>query len=53
MPKPARDRLARLLAGTEPARADSATLRLPGDALELEVTGLGPIKTPIGTCRMP
>ena len=47
MPKPARDRLARLLAGTEPTRADSAVLRLPGDALELEVTDLGPVKTPI------
>ncbi len=47
MPKPARDRLARLLAGAEPAGADSAMLRLPGAALALEVTGLGPIKTPI------
>lgn len=47
MAKHARDRLARLLAGTEPTRADSAMLRLPGDALELEVIDLGPIKTPI------
>ena len=47
MPKPARDRLARLLAGTGPARADSAMLRLPGDVLKLEVANLGPIQTPI------
>ena len=47
MPTHARDRLAQLLAGTGPARADSAKLELPGDVLELEVTDLGPIKTPI------
>lgn len=47
MPKPARDRLARLLAGAEPTRVDSAMLRLPGEVLELEVTDLGPVKTPI------
>lgn len=47
MPKPARERLARLLGGTEPGRADSAMVRLPGDVLELEVAGLGPIETPI------
>ena len=51
MPKHARERLAQLLAGTEPARADSAMLRLPGDALELEVADLGPIKTPIGAAQ--
>src|SRR5680860_22092 len=45
MPKPARDRLARLLAGTGSARADSAMLRLPGDVLTLEVANLGPIQT--------
>lgn len=47
MPKPARDRLARLLAGTQPPRTDSASLRLPGDVLALEVTDLGSIRTPI------
>jgi hypothetical protein len=47
MPISARERLARLLAGTQPARADSAMVRLPGDILELEVTGLGLVKTPI------
>ncbi len=47
MPNPARDRLARLLAGTGPAGADSAMLRLPGDVLKLEVANLGPIQTPI------
>jgi hypothetical protein len=47
MPTSARDRLARLLGGTEPARADSAMLRLPGAVLALEVAGIGPIETPI------
>ena len=47
MPKPARDRLARLLAGTQPTRADSAMLRLPGDVLAVEITDLGSIRTPI------
>ncbi|QHK18927.1 2OG-Fe(II) oxygenase [Pseudarthrobacter psychrotolerans] len=47
MPKPARDRLAQLLAGTEPARADSAMLRLPGNVLTLEVADLGLVQTPI------
>ncbi|WP_026818318.1 2OG-Fe(II) oxygenase family protein [Arthrobacter castelli] len=47
MPKTARDRLARLLAGTGPTRADSAMLRLPGDVLTLEVANLSPTQTPI------
>lgn len=47
MPQPARDRLAHLLAGTEPARADSATLRLPPEALTLEIEGVGPVQTPV------
>lgn len=47
MPTPARARLARLLAGAEPTRADSTMLRLPGDTLALEVDGLGAIPTPI------
>ena len=47
MPKPARDRLAQLLAGTEPARADSAMLRLPGNVLTLEVADLGLVQPPI------
>ncbi|MGL5809044.1 MAG: 2OG-Fe(II) oxygenase [Nocardioides sp.] len=47
MPKPPRARLARVLAGSEPPKADSAMLRLPGDALVLEVAGLGPVSTPI------
>lgn len=34
MAKTARQGLARLLAGAEPVGADSATVRLPGDALE-------------------
>lgn len=40
MPKPARYRLTQLFSGTEPDRADSPMLRLPGDILELEVSGL-------------
>lgn len=47
MPKPARERLAQLLAGTAPVRADCAAIRLPGDALTLAVDGLGPVPTPI------
>ncbi len=47
MPKPARDRLVHLLAGTEPKRADTAMLRMPRGILSLEVDGLGPIPTPI------
>lgn len=47
MPHPARDRLAHLLAGTEPPRADSAMLHLPGDILSLDVADLGPVTTPV------
>lgn len=47
MPRPARAKLARLLGGAEPTRADSAMLRLPGDTLALDVDGLGVIPSPI------
>lgn len=44
---PARDKLVKLLAGTAPVRAHSAMLHLPGDALTLEIAGVGAIPTPI------
>jgi hypothetical protein len=47
MPKTARERLARLLADSEPARPFSAQLRAPADVLELEVSGVGPVRLPI------
>lgn len=43
----ARDRLARLLAGDQADKADSAVLRLPGEALELQVTDVGAIALPV------
>lgn len=46
MPRPARDLLARLLSGAS-AAADSASIRLPADALALTVDGIGRVTTPI------
>lgn len=43
----ARDQLARLLAGDQAGRSDSATLRLPGDAIELLVRDVGAITLPV------
>lgn len=45
--KPARDRLAQLLAGTQPASADSAELRLPREILTLKVDEAGPVELPV------
>src|SRR4051794_10227861 len=47
MPKTARERLAQLLADSEPARPFSAQLRAPAHVLELEVSGVGPVVLPI------
>ena len=43
----ARDRLARLLAGDQAAGSHTAMLRLPGDALELEVADVGAVTLPV------
>lgn len=43
----ARDRLARLLAGDQSVGAQSAMLRLPGDAVEVRVTDLGALTLPV------
>src|SRR3954469_1171414 len=47
MPKTARERLAQLLADSEPARPFSAQLRAPAHVLELEVSGVGPVVLPV------
>ena len=47
MTKTARERLARLFAGAEPAGSFSAQLLAPAQALELEVSGVGPVRLPI------
>jgi hypothetical protein len=47
MRKPARERLAKLLADFEPARPFSAQLRAPAHVLELEVSGVGPVVLPV------
>lgn len=47
MPKTARERLAQLLADSEPARPFSAQLRAPAHVLELEVSGVGPVGLPV------
>jgi hypothetical protein len=47
MPKTARERLAQLLADSEPARPFSAQLRAPAHVLELEVSGFGPVGLPV------
>lgn len=43
----ARDRLTRLLAGDEATAADSAMIRLPGDAIALDVADVGTINLPV------
>lgn len=43
----ARDRLALLLAGDQASGSDTAMLRLPGDALDLQVAGVGPVRLPV------
>ena len=43
----ARDRLARLLAGDQAVGSQSAMLRLPGDAVEVDVTDVGAITLPV------
>ncbi len=47
MPKTARERLAQLLADSEPARPFSAQLRAPAHVLELEISGVGPVALPV------
>lgn len=47
MPTTPQDRLARLLAGSEVAHADTAIARLPRQALHVQVDGVGDITTPI------
>ena len=47
MTKSARGKLVQLLTGEGPSAAHSTMLRLPGDALTLEVADLGKIGTPI------
>ena len=43
----ARDRLAHLLAGDRATGSDTAMLRLPGDALTLHVSDVGPVTLPV------
>lgn len=43
----ARDRLAQLLVGESAAHSDVTTLRLPSDALEVHVEGVGPLALPV------
>ncbi|MDN5917313.1 MAG: 2OG-Fe(II) oxygenase, partial [Pseudonocardia sp.] len=47
MAKTARERLARLLDESEPAGSFSAQLPAPAQALQLEVSGVGPVRLPI------
>jgi hypothetical protein len=49
MTKTARERLARLFAGAEPAGSFSAQMLAPAQALELEleVPGVGPVRLPV------
>ncbi|HEX5119722.1 MAG TPA: 2OG-Fe(II) oxygenase [Pseudonocardiaceae bacterium] len=47
MTKTARERLARLFSGAEPAGSFSAQLLAPAQALELEVSGVGPVRLPV------
>lgn len=47
MTKTARERLARLFAGAEPAGSFSAQLLAPAQTLELEVSGVGPVRLPV------
>lgn len=47
MTKTARERLARVFAGAEPAGAFSAQLLAPAQMLELEVSGVGPVRLPV------
>lgn len=47
MTKTARERLARLFADAEPAGSFSAQLLAPAPTLELEVSGVGPVRLPV------
>jgi hypothetical protein len=47
MAKAARERLARLLGGTEPDGSFSAQMQMPPDSLQLEVSGVGPVSLPV------
>ncbi len=47
MAKAARERLARLLSDSEPARLFSAQLVAPAHVLQLEVSGVGPVSLPV------
>lgn len=47
MAKAARERLARLLGDSEPAVSFSAQLGAPADSLQLEVSGVGPVRLPV------
>jgi hypothetical protein len=42
-----RERLARLLGDAEPAAAFSAQLQAPAHLLQLEVSGVGPVRFPV------
>lgn len=43
----ARERLAQLFAGTEPTGSFSAQILAPAETLELEVSGVGPVRLPV------
>lgn len=47
MARSARERLAGLLGGSTPARPPSAQMTAPADALQLEVSGMGPVGLPV------
>ncbi|MBA3575505.1 MAG: 2OG-Fe(II) oxygenase, partial [Pseudonocardiales bacterium] len=47
MAKAARERLARLLGDAEPAGSFSAQLLAPAHLLQLEVSGVGPVRLPV------
>jgi 2OG-Fe(II) oxygenase superfamily len=48
MTKTARERLARLLDDSDPAGSFSARLLAPAHSLQLEVSGVGPVRLPVG-----
>jgi hypothetical protein len=47
MTKTARERLARLFAGAQPAGSFSVQMLAPAQVLELEVSGVGPVRLPV------